>query len=250
VALADFAGDERRDLVFMAVDRTVHVVTVTGFVPPGWPEGINPLSSRIDPIVGWLGPLAPAVAVGDVTGGVGVRAVDGMQEGWPRDMASSIAAPVTAADVDDDGQVELILPTSDWLWILDMGVALPADARVWSVSGADVGRTGNVEAIPVATTVDATPPPRTRLDVAPNPFNPRTVMRFRLTADATDVALRVFDAKGRLVRTLHDGSLAAGEHAFTWRGRDDEGREVASGVYFGRLVAGGEVDVRSMVLVR
>jgi len=65
----------------------------------------------------------------------------------------------------------------------------------------------------------------------PNPFNPTTSLRF-LLAEAARVSLRVFDTRGRLVRTIvADEVLAAGEHRRPWQGRDDAGQSVASGVY-------------------
>lgn len=83
----------------------------------------------------------------------------------------------------------------------------------------------------------------------PNPFNPQTVITFALPA-ATDVALRVYDLRGRLVRVLVDGPCAAGYHDVTWDGRDDTGGEVASGVYVYRLETRGACDSRRLVVVR
>lgn len=84
----------------------------------------------------------------------------------------------------------------------------------------------------------------------PNPFNPRTVIGFSLER-AGAVRLRIHDAAGRLVRTLHDGTaLAAGRHEAAWEGLDDAGRPVAAGVYHCRLEAGGQVAVRRLTLVK
>ena len=66
------------------------------------------------------------------------------------------------------------------------------------------------------------------LTAAPNPFNPSTVLQFRSEA-AGDVALRVFDARGALVRTLLEQWLPAGEHEARWDGRDRSGAGVATG---------------------
>lgn len=71
----------------------------------------------------------------------------------------------------------------------------------------------------------------------PNPFNPRTSIGYRLGAAAT-VALRVFDSRGFLVRTLVSGSVAAGDHVAVWDGADDRGLAAGSGVYFYRLQVG------------
>ena len=83
----------------------------------------------------------------------------------------------------------------------------------------------------------------------PNPFNPQTTIRFDL-AEAGLVSLRVFDAHGRCVRTLVDGSKPAGSHTTVWDGRDTTGAPVASGVYWYRIQTAGYDDVRSMTLVR
>jgi subtilisin-like proprotein convertase family protein len=82
----------------------------------------------------------------------------------------------------------------------------------------------------------------------PNPFSPRTEIRFNL-ARAGHATLRVFDAAGREVRTLVDGALPAGPHAVAWDGTDGAHR-VASGVYFYRLTSEGESAIRRMQLVR
>jgi len=84
---------------------------------------------------------------------------------------------------------------------------------------------------------------------APNPFNPKTQIRFSLRA-AGNVSLKVFDAQGRLVRALAEGRLAAGEHQVTWDGTDAQGHSLASGVYLYRLEAEGRTLGKRMVLVK
>lgn len=87
------------------------------------------------------------------------------------------------------------------------------------------------------------------LDACPNPFNPRTEFRFGL-AQTTTATLAVHDTRGRLVRRLHAGPLAAGEHRFVWDGRDDAGRRQPSGVYCGRLAMPGEVRAVKVLLLK
>jgi hypothetical protein len=70
---------------------------------------------------------------------------------------------------------------------------------------------------------------------APNPFHAGTAIRFVLPA-ASDVAIRVCDARGRLVRRLTD-HLSAGTQEIHWDGRDEQGRDVPSGVLFYELTA-------------
>ena len=84
----------------------------------------------------------------------------------------------------------------------------------------------------------------------PNPFNPATTLSFSLAARGP-VTLAVYDLSGRLTRTLIAGqTLAAGEHEIVWRGRDDAGRALPSGVYIGRLEADGAAGAQRLVLIK
>ena len=83
----------------------------------------------------------------------------------------------------------------------------------------------------------------------PNPFNPSTAIRFDLAAGGP-VTLRIFDAGGRLVRTLIDGPRQAGSQSAVWDGRNDNATPVASGVYFYRLEARGFDASERMVLTK
>ncbi|MBS1260694.1 MAG: hypothetical protein MAG453_00010 [Calditrichaeota bacterium] len=89
----------------------------------------------------------------------------------------------------------------------------------------------------------------------PNPFNPSTTIPFTL-AGAGDVRISVYNVLGRRVATLANRWYSAGAHAVVWNGLDDNGRPVASGVYFYRMEtqpAGGPASVartRKLVLMR
>jgi hypothetical protein len=83
----------------------------------------------------------------------------------------------------------------------------------------------------------------------PNPFNPSTTIRFEVPRDAS-VELAIFDLRGRRVAVLHQGPIDAGFHDLRWEGRDDQGRAVASGLYFVRLTGPGFTDARKMMLAR
>jgi subtilisin family serine protease len=66
----------------------------------------------------------------------------------------------------------------------------------------------------------------------PNPFNPSTLIRFRV-AGAEPVSLRLHDVRGRIVKIFYeDALLAMGEHQVLWDGVGDGGRKLPSGVYF------------------
>lgn len=76
------------------------------------------------------------------------------------------------------------------------------------------------------------------LPAYPNPFNPRTNIRFSLP-EAGPAQLTVHDIAGRRVATLLDTHLTAGEHNLEWDGRGSGDEKLASGVYFINLTARG-----------
>ena len=86
-------------------------------------------------------------------------------------------------------------------------------------------------------------------DNVPNPFNPRTRLELELQRD-TRVDVAVYDLAGRRIRTLAQGELDAGRHDLIWRGVDETGNAVGSGVYLVRALGDGASIVRRVALVR
>ncbi len=87
------------------------------------------------------------------------------------------------------------------------------------------------------------------LPPSPNPFNPRTRIRFELAAPGR-VEVAIFDLRGRRVRSLVAGDLPAGAHERAWDGHTDEGRAAASGTYLVRMLAAGRVECRRLSLLK
>jgi len=85
--------------------------------------------------------------------------------------------------------------------------------------------------------------------VSPNPFNPVTRVCYASPSESR-VHLAVYNVAGRLVRTLFDGEVDPGYHSVVWDGRDNNGVEVGSGVYFCRMEAEGFDDSTKMVLLK
>jgi hypothetical protein len=87
----------------------------------------------------------------------------------------------------------------------------------------------------------------------PNPFEPVTTIDFSLAAGGR-VTVRVYDAAGRVVRTLVDAPLDAGPHTIVWDGTTDGGTRAASGVYFVRMrsanLEGSFARTRKLVLLK
>jgi endonuclease I len=85
---------------------------------------------------------------------------------------------------------------------------------------------------------------------SPNPFSTRTTLVYDLPR-TTHVSLRIYDASGRVVRSLVAGAVQeAGRHVFEWDGRDNTGAATATGLYFSRLEADGRSDVKRIARIR
>lgn len=83
----------------------------------------------------------------------------------------------------------------------------------------------------------------------PNPFNPETVIAYRLP-ERGRVTLEIYNLLGQKVRTLVRGIQSAGTHEARWDGTDDRGQPLSSGVYYYRLEFGDQSRVRKMVYLR
>lgn len=90
---------------------------------------------------------------------------------------------------------------------------------------------------------------RLGLFAAPNPFNPETRIDLVLES-ATTGTVRIMDLRGRKVAELHHGALTQGRNTFVWKGRDDGGRAVASGVYWVLAQTADRELVRKLLLVK
>ncbi len=83
----------------------------------------------------------------------------------------------------------------------------------------------------------------------PNPFNSSTRIRFALPKEES-ISITVFNMKGEQIRSLVDDQLPAGNHSVFWDGKNQSEVKVASGVYFYRLKAGANFQVRKLLLLK
>lgn len=84
----------------------------------------------------------------------------------------------------------------------------------------------------------------------PNPFNPTTRIAFKLQEDSKGT-LEIYNAKGQIIKALFDGSISADEvSVFVWDGRDNDGAEVSSGMYFYKLTTTTETYTKKMIMMK
>jgi hypothetical protein len=83
----------------------------------------------------------------------------------------------------------------------------------------------------------------------PNPFNPETKIGYSLSK-SSQVKLEIFNVLGQRIRTLVDEHQTAANREVVWDGKDENGKEVSSGVYLCKLQAGDLVQTKKMVLIK
>jgi hypothetical protein len=84
---------------------------------------------------------------------------------------------------------------------------------------------------------------------SPNPFTGSTEISYDIPREAS-MMLRIYNIHGQVVRTLVDGSVAAGRHSATWDGHDSQGRKVSAGVYFCKMKSGSFVSTCKVMINR
>jgi photosystem II stability/assembly factor-like uncharacterized protein len=101
----------------------------------------------------------------------------------------------------------------------------------------------------VAVAVPELPPHIALAQNHPNPFQGTTSIGFTL-ASVADVKLSIIDAHGRVVRTLLDARRPPGTHELSWSSEDGGGDRVSAGVYWYRLEAGPNIEVKKLLVLK
>lgn len=89
------------------------------------------------------------------------------------------------------------------------------------------------------------------LENFPNPFNPETLIRYRVSGEgAHEVSLVIYNTLGQRVRTLVAERKNPGDYSIQWNGQDNFGAQAASGMYFLRAMIGEKALTRKLMLLR
>ncbi len=203
---------------------------------------------NVDEIVEYLDVIAPATP----TAVVSLYHVDGVDLDWDDAPESDFQSHRIYRDIEPGftpSAATLLAEISVSAWTDTINLPWNLHYKITTVDQA-----GNESAPGSASGISPVPLPDVTLGnrlaaAVPNPFNPTTKLAFE-TARSGPVRLRVFDAAGRLVITLVDEVLEAGEHQAVWDGRDGRGRSVAAGVYLYQMESHGFTTTRRMTLVK
>ena len=175
---------------------------------------------------------------------------------YARDVSTVTSSPLVAGELvyvgADDGVLRAIhVADGTVAWSAQLGAPIrssPAasgnmllicttDGTMFAFVSGDYATTGTGDP-------NGAPPARTAIGVPwPNPISHSGTIPFELGgrgSSAVAARLAIYDVTGRKVRTLTEGMLPRGRHQAHWDGRDGDGRQVASGIYFLRLDVDGK----------
>jgi len=116
----------------------------------------------------------------------------------------------------------------------DNGIAVAADTINFTVT-----QTG----------ITLEPSSRLALSASPNPFYSEASISFELS-DPGWTSVTVYDLSGRIVRTLENSELGAGQHSIVWDGKKENGEVVSAGLYLCRIQSGGISENTGLCLLR
>ncbi len=85
--------------------------------------------------------------------------------------------------------------------------------------------------------------------ILPNPFTENTTINFHLE-NASKINISIYNLQGELINTLINEKKTKGEYKIIWNGKDKNGKEVNSGLYFVRLNSGRNIYTQKVVLLK
>ena len=83
----------------------------------------------------------------------------------------------------------------------------------------------------------------------PNPFNLNTTLSYHLARSGM-INISIYDLMGRNIKTLVNGFQKSGLTSVVWDATNDEGHEVAAGLYFYKMEAGNFRRTNKMLLLK
>jgi hypothetical protein len=227
------ADDGHGGTTTKTIDISVSDVTAAAAQALVFMTGVNPVITPNEDLCLHVEPVAGSFATGDVNLSSLTLTFNGVT------VTSASSQVVADANSNDVGEIEACF-TSDQLATLFTALGAGETAVTVAVGGT-LASGGTLEGtldqhVVVGSRLANKGHGRMNVLAKPNPLNPKTDLSFRITR-AGPVKIALFDARGRLVRTVMSQTLTAGDHSVPWDGTNDRGGKVSSGSYFFRIQA-------------
>lgn len=259
--LVDFEDDGEMEIVAVSVSSyhsmDVVVYDQQGNLLDGWPVHLAESSESSPVVVDLDHDRELEILLGTEQGYLHGWEMDGTTiSGFPILAEAELRSSPTVADLDNDLDVEVALMGWDsFVYIWDMPGGYFNGLAQWKMFRANNARTGVFTREEQVTDAEEIVVPAGGFLYSnyPNPFNPKTEIRFVTPAGtgSAQVSLAIYDIQGRQVTLLFEGGLTRGqEHRFSWEGKDRSGNAVSSGVYFTKVKMDDTVQTRKMMLLK
>ncbi|MDD5530574.1 MAG: C25 family cysteine peptidase [bacterium] len=255
--LGDVDGDGELEIALAGIN-SFYLWNADGTLVTGWPVTLS-FMSQVSPAT----PILADIDGDNVINYIGVSLLDGtiyafepngkITPGFPIYSNGRTDATPIVSDIDLDGKNELISATRD------------CEIRIWEVAGTkiewgtfchDRWHTGTYGFVPYDTSeiaIEEKPQPFCfkLLQNAPNPVRERTSIQYCIGEMTATVKLNIYDASGRLTKTLVDNSnVKPGNYTVRWEGSNNNGKKVASGIYFYKLETDNFKTTKKLVLIK
>lgn len=277
--IGDLDSDGSLDIVELAVsaEENLFVLEADGSIKQGWPithQGISysePAAADVngdgfcDIVLGNnLNNASPYPNPDSILGLYFAYDYRGeLLTDWPVEVNGVSGRTPTVLDIDDDGNLNMVLVGDyssivrdleiAYVYLYDLGVPAGEGAVQWGKFAHDQYNTNNYHfKVPPITGV-----PQSQSETVPvqfllgqnypNPFNCSTLITLR--TPSSEALLEIFGVTGRRVKRYDLGAMGQ-LRKVVWDGTNDFGEQVSSGVYFYRLTSGEVSVIKGMVLIR
>jgi len=117
-------------------------------------------------------------------------------------------------------------------------------SRNWSTCASQIGGTPGRQNSIASTSI----PSQSQLSFAPNPFSPdddghedHVLIHYEVPIEVSMIRIRIYDVRGRLIRTLVNNEPSGARGDVVWNGRDDDNQKARVGIYVVLLEAISEI---------
>lgn len=249
--VADMNGDGNVEIIAVTSMGMLYNVDQMGNDLPGYPVNINEYFTCPPLVADVNSDSNYEIILHSYINAVHIYRADGTPlGGFPFPTAFNGATPASLVDFDNDGYFKLVTGFSTGILVVNL--RRPAsELTPWVTYRGGLSRQGSFAATGYVSNQDLVQIPQSMVlnQNYPNPFNPQTTISFNLDK-ASRARLRIYNTKGQLVKDLLATDLAAGRHQVVWNGKDERGHNVSTGIYFYKLEAAGQTQMRKMLLLK